>query len=171
MNINPSRGGCIRRFESLSVTGNLRSSPLVTRGRLCGTGRLAGLDVELRGLQKYGKTKWRCGVADVVKRLRAVLEAEGVVLGGGNVHKLKELPPGCRAGDNTNAFRGGFRLWEQSTNLQSALPRFREDARKAGEDKMKKRSTKWKQPANHSVAVRHGNLQPIRRHRATKGSL
>ena len=24
---------------------------------------------------------------------------------------LKELPPGCRAGDNANAFLGGFRLW------------------------------------------------------------
>ena len=23
----------------------------------------------------------------------------------------KELPPLCRAGDNANAFKGGFRLW------------------------------------------------------------
>jgi len=35
-----------------------------------------------------------------------------VVLGGGNVKKLKELPKGCRAGENANAFLGGFRLWE-----------------------------------------------------------
>ena len=35
-----------------------------------------------------------------------------IVLGGGNVKKLKELPPGCRAGDNANAFLGGFRMWE-----------------------------------------------------------
>ena len=34
-----------------------------------------------------------------------------VVLGGGNEKKLKTLPPGCRAGTNTNAFRGGFRMW------------------------------------------------------------
>ena len=27
------------------------------------------------------------------------------------VKKLDELPPNCRAGDNANAFRGGFRLW------------------------------------------------------------
>jgi polyphosphate glucokinase len=39
-----------------------------------------------------------------------------VVLGGGNVHKLKVLPPGCRAGDNDNAFRGGFRLWNEAGN-------------------------------------------------------
>jgi polyphosphate glucokinase len=34
------------------------------------------------------------------------------VIGGGNVKKLEKLPPGCREGDNANAFRGGFRLWE-----------------------------------------------------------
>ena len=64
-----------------------------------------------RGLERYGKKKWRKYVADVVARLIAALEPEDVVLGGGNVHKLKELPPGCRAGEQANAFIGGFRLW------------------------------------------------------------
>jgi hypothetical protein len=32
------------------------------------------------------------------------------VIGGGNVKKLNALPPHSRAGDNANAFRGGFRL-------------------------------------------------------------
>ena len=68
----------------------------------------------VRGLEKHGKKKWRCYVADAVERLIAALEPEDVVLGGGNIHKLKELPPGCRAGDNANAFRGGFRLWEKA---------------------------------------------------------
>ena len=68
----------------------------------------------VRGLEKYGKKKWRRYVADVVERLIAALEPEDVVLGGGNVHKLKKLPPGCRAGDNANAFLGGFRLWEKA---------------------------------------------------------
>ncbi len=67
--------------------------------------------VGLRGLEKHGKKKWRRHVADVVERLIAAIEPDEVVLGGGNVHKLKKLPPGCRAGDNGNAFRGGFRLW------------------------------------------------------------
>jgi hypothetical protein len=31
------------------------------------------------------------------------------------VKKLKDLPPRCRAGDNANAFLGGFRLWEKKT--------------------------------------------------------
>jgi polyphosphate glucokinase len=69
--------------------------------------------VGLRGLEKYGKKKWQTYVADMVSRLIAALEPDDVVLGGGNVKKLKELPPGCRAGNNAAAFRGGFRLWEQ----------------------------------------------------------
>ncbi len=67
--------------------------------------------VGLRGLKKLGKKKWRKYVADVVEKLSAALEPDEVVLGGGNVKKLKEMPPHCRAGDNSNAFRGGFRLW------------------------------------------------------------
>src|SRR5438477_12510507 len=70
--------------------------------------------VGVRGLVNHGKRKWRSYVTDVVKRLVAALEPDDVVLGGGNVHKLKKLPPGSRAGDNNNAFLGGFRLWQQS---------------------------------------------------------
>src|SRR5437867_11064410 len=70
--------------------------------------------VGIRGLEKYGKKKWRRHVAGVVQRLVAAIEPEDVVLGGGNVKKLKELPSGCRAGDNNNAFLGGFRLWEKT---------------------------------------------------------
>jgi polyphosphate glucokinase len=73
------------------------------------------------GLNRRGKKKWRRDVADVVARLIAALEPEDIVLGGGNVHKLKTLPPNTRAGDNDNAFRGGFRLWEQTL---SGTPRF-----------------------------------------------
>ena len=68
--------------------------------------------VGIRGLEKYGKKKWRRHVADVVKRLIGAIEPDEVVLGGGNVGKLKKLPAGCRMGDNANAFVGGFRLWK-----------------------------------------------------------
>ena len=70
--------------------------------------------VGIRGVKKYGKKKWRRFVNDVVKRLVAALEPDDVVLGGGNVKKLKELPSGSRAGDNDNAFLGGFRVWEKT---------------------------------------------------------
>ncbi|MEJ7747234.1 MAG: ROK family protein [Luteimonas sp.] len=65
-------------------------------------------------LESRGKGKWRRHVADVVALLSAAMQPDEVVLGGGNVKKLKPLPPGCRAGDNANAFLGGFRLWETS---------------------------------------------------------
>ncbi len=85
--------------------------------------------VGIRGLKKFGKKKWRKHVADVVKRLIAALEPDDVVLGGGNIHKLKVLPPGCRAGDNDNAFLGGFRLWPEAGTRQSstrARPRLKQ---------------------------------------------
>jgi predicted NBD/HSP70 family sugar kinase len=69
--------------------------------------------VGIRGLQKLGKKKWREHVIDVVEKLRAALVADYVVLGGGNSKQLKLLPPGVRLGENANAFRGGFRLWDE----------------------------------------------------------
>jgi polyphosphate glucokinase len=71
-----------------------------------------------RGLERLGKSKWRRSVADVVGRLIAALEPDDVVLGGGNARQLRELPAGSRTGDNANAFLGGFRLWEHSTEQQ-----------------------------------------------------
>jgi polyphosphate glucokinase len=76
--------------------------------------------VGVRGLKQHGKNKWRSYVADVVKRLTAALEPDNVVLGGGNVKNLSTLPAGCQAGDNANAFSGGFRLWARSNNHRSA---------------------------------------------------
>jgi polyphosphate glucokinase len=67
----------------------------------------------LRGIERLGKNKWRKQVAKVVKKLKTALEADYVVLGGGNSKKLERMPPGARLGSNGNAFLGGFRLWEK----------------------------------------------------------
>lgn len=72
-----------------------------------------------RALDRKGKKWWRQSVAEVVARLVAALEPDDVVLGGGNVKHLKELPPGCRAGANANAFLGGFRLWEEPADRKT----------------------------------------------------
>jgi polyphosphate glucokinase len=64
-----------------------------------------------KGLKRVGKRKWRKHVADVVVRLRAALEPDDLVIGGGNAKKLDKLPPGARLGQNSDAFRGGFRIW------------------------------------------------------------
>lgn len=64
-----------------------------------------------RGLERRGKKKWRKTVAKVVTALQAAMMPHYIVIGGGNVDKLKHLPPGCRRGDNEHAFTGGFRVW------------------------------------------------------------
>jgi predicted NBD/HSP70 family sugar kinase len=68
--------------------------------------------VGLRGLRRLGKKKWRTEVERVATRFKTALEADYVVLGGGNAKKLKQLPPGAKLGNNANAFAGGQRLWE-----------------------------------------------------------
>jgi polyphosphate glucokinase len=68
--------------------------------------------VGLAGLKRVGKKKWRRYVADVVKRLKLAVQADDVVLGGGNVGLLKTLPAKARLGDNSKAFVGGIRMWK-----------------------------------------------------------
>lgn len=68
----------------------------------------------IRGLKHDGKKKWRRHVEEIVRELSKALEADYVVLGGGNSKRLKKLPPNTRLGSNWNAFRGGFRLWKST---------------------------------------------------------
>ena len=80
----------------------------------------------LRGLKRMGKKKWARHVGEVVVELREALQADYVVLGGGNVKRLKSLPPKARRGDNRNAFLGGIRLWAPGSAFGSnALPKTR----------------------------------------------
>jgi polyphosphate glucokinase len=73
----------------------------------------------LKGLTRLGITKWRDYVHQVVVKFMSALELDEVVIGGGNVTKLDQLPPGCRVGDNALAFRGGFLLWEKDGGRRS----------------------------------------------------
>jgi polyphosphate glucokinase len=83
------------------------------------------------GRKRLGQQKWEQAVRDVIARLIAALEPEDVVLGGGNVKNLKKLPPCCRAGDNANAFVGGFRVWEKPMrHNRSSFRRNRLDSHK-----------------------------------------
>ena len=74
------------------------------------------------GLERNGKKKWRAYVVDVTERLIAALQPDDTVIGGGNVIKLNELPPNCRRGENSKAFRGGFRLWASDDAVTRDLP-------------------------------------------------
>ena len=70
-----------------------------------------------RGLERLGKKRWRKEVARVVRDLSTALEPDYVVLGGGNVRKIRSLPPKTRRGSNANAFVGGFRIWKAAPPL------------------------------------------------------
>ena len=74
------------------------------------------------GLERNGKKKWRRHVADVVGRLIAALQPDDTVIGGGNINRLKSLPPRCRQGANAHAFSGGFRWWEKDSPVPPELP-------------------------------------------------
>ena len=66
-----------------------------------------------QGRKRLGKNKWRRKVNKVVEAFRKALLPDSIMLGGGDVAKLKRLPPHTRRGDNAYAFAGGFRLWER----------------------------------------------------------
>lgn len=72
------------------------------------------------GLKRLGRKKWRRHVADVIARLKAALEADDVVVGGGNAKQLKKPPRSARLGSNANAFVGGFRLWKNTKSERRA---------------------------------------------------
>lgn len=63
------------------------------------------------GLRRLGRKKWRRHVLDVINLLRNALQADDIVVGGGNAKLLEKLPAGVRLGTNANAFIGGRRLW------------------------------------------------------------
>jgi glucose-6-phosphate isomerase len=122
--------------------------------------------VGLRGLKKYGPRKWREYVADVVERLIAALEPEDVVLGGGNVKRLKELPEGCRAGDNANAFVGGFRLWDKAladthraSRCRCSDPPAQSNGARAGTP-LQERAV-WKELQAHCQNIRDRHLRTL----------
>ncbi|MDB6090578.1 MAG: polyphosphate glucokinase [Gammaproteobacteria bacterium] len=88
--------------------------------------------VGARGLRRLGLKKWRKVVRDIIDQLKTALEADYVVLGGGNAEWLKTLPRGVRLGDNSNAMTGGQLLWRESEApvARSAKRRSRVAARK-----------------------------------------
>jgi polyphosphate glucokinase len=78
-----------------------------------------------RGLKRLGGRKWRRTVNEVVAQLSTVLEADYVVIGGGNARKLKRLPKNARLGNNDFAFLGGFRVWHHAATPQAAANGYR----------------------------------------------
>lgn len=66
----------------------------------------------VRGRERLGTRKWRGHVAECVKLLRNALLPDVIVIGGGNSKSLKDAPEGCILGANSNAFLGGYAVWD-----------------------------------------------------------
>jgi glucose-6-phosphate isomerase len=113
-----------------------------------------------------GKKKWQRHVEDVVEKLIAALEPDDTVIGGGNVAKLDKLPPGCRVGDNANAFPGGFRLWddERTHSRPELCPDVTQATDKSTLNRVGKKSTKasaWDQLSKHYTDVQDLHLRDL----------
>ena len=78
--------------------------------------------VGVRGLIRLGRKKWTNHVHAVVEILQAGLQADYVVLGGGQTKKLKSMPRGVRVSDNRSAIRGGLRLWDSPASGKRRIP-------------------------------------------------
>jgi polyphosphate glucokinase len=66
-----------------------------------------------KGFERLGLKKWQRTVDEIVPSLKHAVMADYVVLGGGNVKEIEELPDGIRRGHNRTVVEGGRRLWEE----------------------------------------------------------
>jgi polyphosphate glucokinase len=94
-----------------------------------------------RGLRRFGRKSWTRHVRKVVDLLKTGLQADYVVLGGGQAKKLTRLPPGVRLGDNRHAILGGLRLWDEPRSHRRAVVA-RASAAKATASRRRRRSAR-----------------------------
>ena len=69
------------------------------------------------GFDELGRERWRDAVLETLDHFHRALEPDYIVLGGGNVAQMGDLPAYVRPGDNENAFTGGFRLWQKPDTI------------------------------------------------------
>jgi predicted NBD/HSP70 family sugar kinase len=66
-----------------------------------------------KGFDELGLKKWQKAVHEIIPSLKHAVMADYIVLGGGNVKEIDELPDGVRRGHNRSVVEGGRRLWEE----------------------------------------------------------
>lgn len=65
------------------------------------------------GFEELGAKSWQAAVHDIVPAIKNAMMCDYVVLGGGGVKRLDELPEGARRGHNRTVVEGGRVLWEE----------------------------------------------------------
>ncbi|MGD9720899.1 MAG: hypothetical protein AB7O59_23395 [Pirellulales bacterium] len=74
------------------------------------------------GFEELGLKKWRAIVMAVVPAIKNAMMADYVVLGGGSVKRLEELPESVRRGHNRTVVEGGRLLWEELPDPTEKYP-------------------------------------------------
>ena len=64
-----------------------------------------------RTRRTLGVKRWRRRVRQVLHDMSTLLQAEYVIVGGGNARRMNSLPANVWAGHNDLAFKGGAKLW------------------------------------------------------------
>jgi hypothetical protein len=65
------------------------------------------------GFEELGAKRWQAVVHEVIPAIRAAMMADYVVLGGGSIKHIEELPESVRRGHNRTVVEGGRRLSEE----------------------------------------------------------
>ena len=65
-------------------------------------------------LKEGGIKTWQVAVQEAVELLSDVFQPDDTVLGGGNASLIDPLPAACRLVNNTSAYVGAERLWEEA---------------------------------------------------------
>jgi hypothetical protein len=65
------------------------------------------------GFESLGAKKWQAVVHGILPALKNAMMADYVVLGGGSVKKIDQLPDGTRRGHNRTVVEGGRKLFEE----------------------------------------------------------
>jgi hypothetical protein len=74
------------------------------------------------GLQANGRSRWLRDIEEATRVLREAVSADYAVLGGGNAKLVDPIPAGTLRGGNDDAFKGGFRLWEEIVEPHTRRP-------------------------------------------------
>jgi hypothetical protein len=81
-----------------------------------------GIRLGKKAMEHVGEVAWKKAALAVVGMFKAAFSADYVVIGGGHASLISPLPDGVRCGGNDDAFRGGFRLWEENVEPHDAPP-------------------------------------------------
>lgn len=69
-------------------------------------------------LKRLGRTRWEKNALKVIRHLSRLLDAQYVIVGGGNSTRLRLTPRNVRIAPSDLAFAGGFRAWRRSPGIQ-----------------------------------------------------